>query len=61
MSVAAVIRPCSRSLPKHLRPRPEKVFGDGRPCPLDRNAKKRIITLAHALVRRTEPGKHYGR
>jgi hypothetical protein len=40
--------------------RREKVFGDGRPLPLDRNAKVRIITLARALTRRTEPGMHYG-
>ncbi len=43
-------------LPRHLRPRREKVFGDGRPLPLDRNAKVRIMTLARALMRRTEKG-----
>ncbi|MGO8842966.1 MAG: hypothetical protein ACLQF1_18070 [Methyloceanibacter sp.] len=32
------------------RPRREKVFGDGRPRPLDRNAKARIMTLARALM-----------
>ena len=48
------------ALPAHLRPRREKVFGDGRPLPLDRNAKARITTLARALMRRTEKGKHYG-
>ena len=47
-------------LPSHLRPRREKVFGDGRPRPLDRNAKARIMTLARALLRRTEKGKAYG-
>ena len=47
-------------LPAHLRPRREKVFGDGRPRPLDRNAKVRIMTLARALMRRTEKGKAYG-
>ena len=55
--------PASRAgqaLPAHLRPRREKVFGDGRPLPLDRNAKARITTLARALMRRTEKGKHYG-
>jgi hypothetical protein len=46
--------------PRHLRPRREKVFGDGRPMPLDRNAKVRVITFVRALMRRTEPGKHYG-
>jgi helix-turn-helix protein len=40
--------------------RREKVFGEGRLVPLDRNAKVRIITLARALTRRTEPDKHYG-
>src|SRR5271157_5030422 len=48
------------TLPNHLRPRREKCFGDGRPRPLDRNAKVRIMTFARALMRRTEPGKHYG-
>jgi len=48
------------TLPRHLRPRREKVFGDGRPRPLDRNAKARIMTLARALMRRTEKGKAYG-
>lgn len=41
--------------------RREKLFGYGHCIPLDRNAKVRIITLARALTRRTEPGKHYGR
>src|SRR5271165_7418018 len=48
------------TLPCHLRPRREKVFGDGRPRPVDRNAKARIMTFARALTRRTEKGKHYG-
>ena len=43
-----------------LRPRREKMFGEGRLLPLDRNAKARIMVLARALSRRTEPGKHYG-
>jgi hypothetical protein len=43
----------------HRRHR-EKVFGEGRSLPLDRNAKVRIVTLARALARATEPGKHYG-
>lgn len=50
----------SSALPNHLRPRREKVFGDGRSCKLDRNAKVRIMTRARALMRRTEKGKHYG-
>jgi hypothetical protein len=48
------------SLPAHLRPRREKIFGDGRPRGLDRNAKVRIMHRAAALVRKTEKGKHYG-
>jgi len=47
-------------LPRHLRPRREKLFGDGRPRPLDRNAKARIMVFARALMRRTEKGKAYG-
>ena len=43
-----------------FRKRREKLFGDGRPRPLDRNAKVRIQHLARALMRRTEKGKHYG-
>lgn len=42
------------------KPRREKVFGEGRPVPLDRNAKARIMTLARALSHPTEKGKHYG-
>ena len=42
------------------RRRREKVFGAGRPRPMDRNAKTRIMHLARALTHRTEPGKHYG-
>jgi Helix-turn-helix domain len=38
----------------------EKVFGVGRPRPLDRNAKTRVMYLARCLMRRTEKGKHYG-
>lgn len=38
----------------------EKMFGEGRSIPLDRNAKARIMVLARALSHRTEPGKHYG-
>lgn len=41
--------------------RRDKVFGAGRPLPLDRNAKARVMTLARALMRRTEKGRAYGR
>ena len=37
-------------LPKHLRPRREKLFGDGRPRPMDRNAKTRVMVYARALM-----------
>ena len=50
----------ARSFPNHLRRRREKVFGDGRPQPLDREAKLRIMTRARALKQRTAKGKHYG-
>jgi hypothetical protein len=40
--------------------RREKLFGDGRPIPLDRNGKVRVMVLARALMRRTEKGKAYG-
>ena len=40
--------------------RREKMFGEGRLRPLDRNAKARIMVLARALSHRTEKGKHYG-
>ena len=40
--------------------RREKLFGEGRCLPLDRNAKVRIMVLARALTHRTEKGKHYG-
>ena len=52
--------PTTSTLPAHLRPRREKLFGDGRPRPLDRNAKARIMYLARAFMRRTEKGKAYG-
>jgi hypothetical protein len=32
------------ALPNHLRPSREKCFGDGRPRPLDRNGKVRVMT-----------------
>jgi Helix-turn-helix domain len=45
---------------KLSHPHREKVFGEGRCVPLDRNAKARIMVHARALSRRTEKGKHYG-
>ena len=44
----------------NLKPRREKLFGDGRPRPLDRNAKARVMHYARALMHRTEKGKAYG-
>ena len=44
----------------HHRARREKMFGEGRCIPLDRNAKARVMTLARALSHRTEKGKAYG-
>ena len=43
-----------------LHPRREKLFGHGRPRPLDREAKVRVMHCARALMRRTEAGKAYG-
>jgi hypothetical protein len=40
--------------------RREKLFGYGRPLPLDGNGKRRVMAYARAKMRRTEPGKHYG-
>jgi len=40
--------------------RREKMFGTGRPRPMDRNAKVRIMHLARCLSRRMEKGKAYG-
>jgi hypothetical protein len=45
--------------PRPQRPR-EKLFGNGRLVPLDREAKNRIQVLMRALTHPTEPGKHYG-
>ena len=47
-------------MPTKRYQRREKMFGEGRFAPLDRNAKVRVMTLARALMRRTEEGKHYG-
>ena len=46
--------------PNHLRPRREKVFGDGPRVPLDREAKLRIKVHARAKLQKTEAGKAYG-
>ena len=49
------------TLPAHLRPRREKLFGAARGIPLDRNAKARIIAYARAYSARMKlPGQHRG-
>ena len=58
MSLADTI--CGRDVVRPHKPRREKMFGEGRAVPLDRNAKARIVAYARALSHRTEPGKHYG-
>src|SRR5208337_5477731 len=45
---------------RKFKARREKLFGDGRPRPMDRNAKARVMVYARALMRRTEVGKAYG-
>jgi hypothetical protein len=52
-------RASARSERRLQRPR-EKLFGNGRLVPLDREAKNRIQVLMRALTHPTEPGKHYG-
>jgi hypothetical protein len=52
-------RSSARRSPQPKRHR-EKVFGNGRTIPLDREAKNRIQVLMRALKHPTEPGKHYG-
>lgn len=49
------------SLPNHLRPKREKLFGPARGVPLDRNAKARIIIYAKAWnARHKREGQHRG-
>jgi Helix-turn-helix domain len=51
----------TNTLPSHLRPRREKLFGDARGIPLDRNAKARIIAYAKGYnARMKQPGQHWG-
>jgi DNA-binding MarR family transcriptional regulator len=45
---------------RHDRRR-EKLFGDGRPRPMSSNVKRRLMRLAQAMLRPTEPGKHWGK
>jgi hypothetical protein len=49
------------NLPKHLRPRREKVFGPARGIPLDGNAKARIKVYVQGYnARHRQPGQHHG-
>ena len=49
------------ALPAGFRRRREKVFGEGRCQPLDRNAKARIMVYARAWsARHRRPGQHRG-
>jgi hypothetical protein len=61
------VQPAPSSAPRASARRPrqaqrprEKLFGNGRLVPLDREAKNRIQVLMRALTHPTEPGKHYG-
>ena len=48
-------------LPRHLRPRREKVFGPAKGIPLDGNAKARIMAYAQGInARYKQPGQHKG-
>lgn len=50
------------TIPNHLRPRREKVFGPARGIPLDRNAKARLKVYVRGYnARHKQPGKqHHG-
>ncbi|MBF0563488.1 MAG: helix-turn-helix domain-containing protein, partial [Alphaproteobacteria bacterium] len=55
------IMPATAPLPKHLRPRREKVFGQPQGFPLDRNAKARVMVYARAYnARAKQHGQHRG-
>jgi Helix-turn-helix domain len=48
-------------LPKHLRPRREKIYGPARGSPLDRNAKSRIMAYADGYnAMHRQKGQHWG-
>lgn len=59
--MVAQARQAARPTKQPIKQPREKVFGFGRPVPLDRNAKVRVMVYARALMRRTEAGKHYGK
>jgi DNA-binding Lrp family transcriptional regulator len=49
------------TLPRHLRPRREKIYGDAPGIPLDRNAKARIMAYARGWnAKHKQPGQHRG-
>jgi len=48
-------------LPRHLRPKREKVYGPAQGIPLDRNAKARIMVYARSWsAQHKQPGQHRG-
>ena len=53
--------PIANTLPKHLRPRREKIFGLAKGFPHDRNARVRIQTYVLAWnAKRKQEGQHQG-
>jgi hypothetical protein len=53
--------PISNTLPKHLKPRREKIFGLAKGFPHDRNARVRIQTYVLAWnAKRKQEGQHQG-
>jgi Helix-turn-helix domain len=53
--------PISNALPKHLKPRREKIFGLARGFPHDRNARVRIETYVLAWnAKQKQEGQHQG-
>jgi hypothetical protein len=58
MSLAANL---PNQLPRHLRPKREKVYGPAQGIPLDRNAKARIMVYARSWsAQHKRPGQHRG-
>lgn len=53
--------PATSLLPRHLRPRREKVFGPPEGIPLDRNAKARLKVYVQGYnARHKQPRQHHG-
>ena len=49
----------SPALPRHLRPRREKIFGEPTWNPLDRNAKARIVAFARGWNANNKTGRQH--